>query len=135
MLDKNKFKAKARERRRARSRSKIFGTAERPRLSVFRSLGHIYAQLIDDTNNSTILSASDNKLTGSKKEKARQVGTLIAKQAKEKGLSFIIGTDSHNTKTFPYIKFGIATARRGWIEKKEVLNTLPLKDIKKKLGL
>ena len=58
-----------------------------------------------------------------------------AKQAKEKGLSFIIGTDSHNTKTLSYMKFGIATARRGWIEKKEVLNTLPLKEIKKKLGL
>ena len=54
---------------------------------------------------------------------------LHAKQAKEKGLSFIIGTDSHNTKTFPYMKFGIATARRGWIEKKEILNTLPLKDL------
>jgi DNA polymerase (family 10) len=60
---------------------------------------------------------------------------LHAKQAKEKDASFIIGTDSHNSKTLSFMKYGIATARRGWIEKKEVLNTLPLKDLKKKLGL
>lgn len=60
---------------------------------------------------------------------------MHAKQAKEKGANFIIGTDSHNTKTLYFIKFGIATARRGWIEKKEVLNTLPLKEIKKEIGL
>jgi len=115
MLDKNKFKAKARERRRARSRSKIFGTAERPRLSVFRSLGHIYAQLIDDTNNSTILSASDNKLTGSKKEKARQVGTLIAKQAKEKGIKKVV-FDKTGYKYHGRIKELAEGAREGGLE-------------------
>ena len=60
---------------------------------------------------------------------------MHTKQAKEKGASFVIGTDSHNTRHLPFMKFGIATARRGWLEKKNVINTLALKDIEKKFGL
>ncbi len=60
---------------------------------------------------------------------------MHTKLAKEKGTSFVIGTDSHNTRHLPFMKFGIATARRGWLEKKDVINTLSLKDIEKKFGL
>jgi DNA polymerase (family 10) len=56
------------------------------------------------------------------------------KQAKDKGTKFIIGTDAHNINHLSFIKFGIATARRGWLEKKEILNTNSLKDLKKILG-
>ena len=54
------------------------------------------------------------------------------KQAKEKGASFIIGTDSHNTNHLPFMRYGIATARRGWLEKKDVINTLNRNEFEKK---
>lgn len=57
-----------------------------------------------------------------------------AKLAKEKGIEFVLGTDSHSTIHLPFMQFGIATARRGWLEKKDILNTYSLKDIEKKLG-
>jgi large subunit ribosomal protein L18 len=82
-----KEKIKKRLRRKKRIRAKVFGTKERPRLSVFRSAKHIYAQLIDDKENKTLISASDLELEKSKMklkkiEKAREVGKLIAKKAK-----------------------------------------------------
>jgi len=52
-----------------------------------------------------------------------------SKQAKEKGAKFVIGTDSHNVNQLSFIQYGIATARRGWLEKKDILNTQKLKDI------
>ena len=57
---------------------------------------------------------------------------LNTKLAREKGARFIIGTDSHNINHLSFMKFGIATARRGWLEKKDILNTYSLKDIQKK---
>jgi DNA polymerase (family 10) len=57
-----------------------------------------------------------------------------AKVAKQKRVNFVIGTDSHSTSHIPFIKFGIATARRGWLEKKDVLNTNSLENIEKILG-
>lgn len=57
-----------------------------------------------------------------------------AKIAKEKGAKFVLGTDSHSTNHLEFMKFGIATARRGWLEKKDILNTYSLKDIEKMLG-
>jgi len=57
-----------------------------------------------------------------------------AKLAKEKGVKFVLGTDSHSTNHLQFMKFGIATARRGWLEKKDILNTYSLKDIEKILG-
>ncbi len=81
-------KNKARLKRHLRIRKNITGTAERPRLSVFRSEKHIYAQLIDDVNGVTIVQAStlDPELKGSVNnganiESARQVGELVAKRA------------------------------------------------------
>lgn len=81
-------KEQNRLRRAARVRSQIHGTAQRPRLSVFRSNTHIYAQLIDDENSVTLAAASDMKLTtGTKSEKAGEVGNAIAKIMLEKGIN------------------------------------------------
>jgi len=92
-IDKNK----ARLKRHLRIRKKISGTAERPRLSVFRSSKHIYAQLIDDEKGITLAFASTldkelrGKITnGGSVEAARQVGELIAKRAKEKGVAKVV---------------------------------------------
>ncbi len=87
-------KQKARARRHRRVRSKISGTAARPRLNVFRSTKHIYAQLIDDVNGVTLVSAStlekDFEGSGANKEAARKVGQSIAKKAVEKGISEVV---------------------------------------------
>jgi large subunit ribosomal protein L18 len=86
----------ARKRRHNRVRKNLFGTAERPRLNVYRSNKHIYAQLIDDTNGVTIVSAStvDNEFnvdstTGSM-DAASKVGELIAKRAQDKGHKSVV---------------------------------------------
>lgn len=80
-------KVENRLRRATRTRSRIQGVSDRPRLSVFRSNAHIYAQLIDDANSVTICSANDMKLTsGTKSEKAAEVGNTIAKLMLEKGI-------------------------------------------------
>ena len=83
----------ARQRRHIRVRKKISGTAERPRLCVFRSLNHIYAQVVDDMKGNTLISAStldaelNKDLKGKKKTvRAEQVGLLVAKRAVEKGI-------------------------------------------------
>ena len=60
---------------------------------------------------------------------------LHIKQAKEKGVKFVINTDSHNLSHLSFIRFGIATARRGWLEKKDILNTHSFKEIEKILGM
>ncbi|MFC3040907.1 50S ribosomal protein L18 [Virgibacillus xinjiangensis] len=84
-----------RKRRHQRVRKSLFGTAERPRLNVYRSNKHIYAQLIDDNNGVTVASAStnDNELnveaTGNV-EAAVQVGELIAKRAQDKGYKSVV---------------------------------------------
>ena len=83
-----------RARRHARVRNKISGTAERPRLCVFRSNTNIYAQIIDDVAGNTIVSAStldkEVKTKHSNKEAAKEVGTLIAKRALEKNIKTIV---------------------------------------------
>jgi large subunit ribosomal protein L18 len=85
----------ARKKRHARVRRNLSGTAERPRLNVFRSSKHIYAQLIDDVNGVTLVSAStiDNELgidNGGNVEAAKQVGELVAKRAIEKGYKEVV---------------------------------------------
>lgn len=79
-------KYERRERRAKGIRKNINGSAERPRLSIFRSLKHIYAQLIDDENQRTLVSASsaDKELTsasGNKSDTSKMVGALLAKRA------------------------------------------------------
>jgi large subunit ribosomal protein L18 len=76
-----------RYRRHLRVRKKVNGTSERPRLVVFRSLKHIYAQLVDDVTHTTILTVGDNGLTGKKAEKASLVGKSLAEKAKAAGIS------------------------------------------------
>jgi large subunit ribosomal protein L18 len=84
-----------RKKRHARIRAKISGTPERPRLTVFRSNKHIYAQLIDDTNGVTVASAStlDKEVSvesSSNSEAAVKVGELVAKRAIEKGYKSVV---------------------------------------------
>ncbi|MBI2569650.1 MAG: 50S ribosomal protein L18 [Candidatus Schekmanbacteria bacterium] len=87
----------ARERRHQRVRKKVSGTPERPRLSVFKSLRHIYAQVIDDSTGRTIASASTHceeirpQHKGSANvDVARLVGKLIAERAREKGVTTVV---------------------------------------------
>ena len=84
----------ARLHRHTRVRGKISGTAERPRLDVYRSLNHIYAQVIDDVKGVTLVSASsvekDFGMTGGNKEAARKVGKLVAERAKAKGIDTVV---------------------------------------------
>ncbi|WP_066072346.1 50S ribosomal protein L18 [Neobacillus soli] len=90
-LDKNA----TRKKRHARVRAKLSGTSARPRLNVFRSNKHIYAQVIDDINGVTLASAStlDKEFTletSSNFEAAQKVGELVAKRAVEKGITSIV---------------------------------------------
>ncbi len=85
---------KARLKRHKRVRSKISGTAECPRLNVYRSTNNIYAQLIDDVKGVTLASASslDKEIDvyGGNKDAARKVGQLIAKRAADKGITDVV---------------------------------------------
>jgi len=85
-----KGRQELRYRRHLRVRKRVSGTAERPRLVVFRSLKHIYAQLVDDTTSRTLATVSDHKLTGKKSEKSTEVGKLIAQKAKDAGYSSVV---------------------------------------------
>lgn len=87
----------ARLRKHARVRKKIAGTAERPRLNVYRSLKHMYAQVIDDSTGKTLVSAStlDNEIKGKfsfcgNKEAAKEVGKLIATKAINSGIKKVV---------------------------------------------
>ena len=78
-----------------RIRKNLSGSSERPRLAIFRSVNHIYAQLIDDSNGATLASASTTETdlrgnSGGNIAAARQVGTRIAERAKEKGVTRVV---------------------------------------------
>jgi len=83
-------KLSRREKIKFRIRRKISGTAERPRLCIFRSNSEIYAQLIDDVSSKTLASVSSLKSTGSKTEKAKAVGVSIAEKAKAVNVSQVV---------------------------------------------
>jgi len=86
-------KQEKRLRRHKRIRAKIIGSSLRPRLCVFRSAQHIYAQLIDDDKGKTLVGASDRDLKGKKEKKtnkAMEVGKLIAKKALEKKIEKVV---------------------------------------------
>ena len=94
---KNKSSNETRLKRHFRIRNKVVGTMERPRLNVFRSASHIYAQIIDDSTGTTLISAStlDEAITKTVKTTgniagAKAVGELIAKRALEKGISSVV---------------------------------------------
>jgi large subunit ribosomal protein L18 len=83
----------AREKRHRRVRARAIGTAERPRLNVFRSLNHIYAQVINDAQGHTLAAASTldaDVAGGSKLEEAQAVGKLVAERAKAAGVSKVV---------------------------------------------
>ncbi len=86
-----------RKRKHERVRSKISGTPERPRLCVFRSLSHIYAQVIDDTNGVTLAAASsldkdvkDENAYGGNVDASKAVGKLVAERALAKGIETVV---------------------------------------------
>lgn len=90
-------RSKARQRRHLRVRKRIYGTADRPRLNVFRSLTEIYAQVINDDEGITIVSASTidqdlrSKVSGNAKtEQAKKVGELLAERAKSAGIEQVV---------------------------------------------
>lgn len=87
----------ARLKRKKRIKKNIFGNQDRPRLSVFRSSKHIYAQIINDTEGTTLASAStldtefkENKVDGKKADFAKAVGNLIGKRALDKGITKVV---------------------------------------------
>ena len=93
-MDRAKQRVESRGRIRERIRRKVNGTAERPRLAVFKSLKHIYVQLIDDAAGKTIASASsaekDSAAKGANTAAAKAVGIAIAKKAKDKGVTRVV---------------------------------------------
>ena len=96
-MKKTKTMRAARIRRHARLRKRVNGTPERPRLAVFRSLSHIYAQVIDDVSRTTLVSASDmeaavkGKVKGKNKtDVATIIGELVAERAKDKGVNQVV---------------------------------------------
>lgn len=86
----------ARQRRHRRIRERLRGTAERPRLSVFRSLRHIYGQIIDDASGNTLVAVSTQepdlrgKLNGTKTEQARAAGEELGRRAKQAGVAQVV---------------------------------------------
>ncbi|HIC92806.1 MAG TPA: 50S ribosomal protein L18 [Anaerolineae bacterium] len=112
----------ARLRRHRRVRKKVVGTPERPRLSVFRSLKHIYAQIIDDSRGHTLVAAStlDPQLRGqldglTKTEQARLVGKLLAERALARGVKKV-AFDRGGYKYHGRVKALAEAAREGGLE-------------------
>jgi large subunit ribosomal protein L18 len=93
-MDRAKERVEARGRIKTRIRRKVSGTSERPRLAVFRSLKHIYAQVIDDAAGKTLASAStrdkDSSTKGANAAAAKALGALIAKKAVDKGIKRVV---------------------------------------------
>ncbi len=115
-------RSQARERRHVRVRMSVHGTPQRPRLSVFRSLSEIYAQVIDDEAGQTIVSAStiDTDLRGKvkemkKSEQAKMVGKLVAERALDKGIKAVV-FDRGGFKYSGRVKSLADGAREGGLE-------------------
>jgi len=104
-----------RARRHLRVRKNVAGTAERPRLVVFRSLKHITAQIVDDTTGRTMMTVTSNALEGKKSEKSVQVGKLIAEKAKAAGVSKVV-FDRAGYKYHGRVKAVADGAREGGLE-------------------
>ncbi len=82
--------AERRARRHMRVRKAVNGTTERPRLVVFRSLKHIYAQIVDDVTQKTLMTVGDEKMEGTKSERALAVGKSVAEKAKAAGIAKVV---------------------------------------------
>lgn len=102
MADRNKQKTKRSVRRRKKVRDIIIGTADRPRLSVSRTLNNVFVQIIDDSKQATLVAAASNgsdfKDSGkmNKTAVAKKVGELIASKAKEKGIEVVVFDRNQN---------------------------------------
>ena len=104
----------ARSRRHFRLRKKVVGTAERPRLVVTRSARHLFVQLVDDGNGTTVIWASTYKLTdGDKTARARQLGEQLAQKAKDAGISRVVFDRAGNTYTGRVAAFADAAREAG----------------------
>ncbi len=117
-----KLKVKQRARRKQRVRKKVFGTQERLRLSVYRSLGHIYAQVIDDTKGHTVAAASstDKEVVSSvegktKSEKSHLVGKILAQRALAANVSSVV-FDRNGFMYHGRVKALAEAARSGGLE-------------------
>jgi len=111
-----KSREQQRHRRHLRVRKKVTGTAERPRLVVFRSLKHITAQLVDDVAGRTLMTVSSGAdLTGKKTEKSLEVGKRIAARAKDAGITKVV-FDRAGYKYHGRVKAVADGARKGGLE-------------------
>jgi large subunit ribosomal protein L18 len=122
MANRIKLKNLARKSRHARLRAKVNGTGHKPRLCVFRSLNHIYAQIIDDSKGHTLVSVSTldkeirNTVNGKNKtESAELIGNLVAKRALDKGIKSIV-FDRGGYKYHGRIKALAEAARKAGLE-------------------
>ena len=122
MADKNREKQKRLDRRRWAGRKSLFGTPERPRLSVFRSDKHIYAQLIDDYAGRTLAAAAStvgevrgDLKTGGNIDAAKKVGLAIAEKAKAAGIT-LVAFDRGGRKYHGRIKALADAAREGGLK-------------------
>jgi large subunit ribosomal protein L18 len=121
-MDKAKRKRLARQRRHGRVRKRIHGTAERPRLSVFRSLKHMHTQIIDDVQGHTLVAAStldaavQTKVSGKNKSaQAAMVGELLAERAAQAGIKQVV-FDRSGYKYHGRVKALAEAARKGGLE-------------------
>jgi large subunit ribosomal protein L18 len=111
-----KTREQQRYRRHLRVRKKVAGTAERPRLVIFRSLKHITAQIVDDTSGRTLMTVSSTDLTSGKKtEKSAEVGKRIAARAKDAGITKVV-FDRAGYKYHGRVKAVADGAREGGLE-------------------
>jgi large subunit ribosomal protein L18 len=121
-MAKQKSRAEARKRRHQRVRKHLSGTSERPRLNVFRSLSEIYAQIINDEEGNTLVSASTidkelrtNMKGKSKTDQAEVVGEAIAERAKAKGISTVV-FDRGGFRYIGRVKALADSARKGGLD-------------------
>ncbi len=116
-MDKNKIKQTKRIRRKGRVRAKVTGMASCPRLSVFRSNRGIYAQIINDENGRTLVSASSKEvaITGKKIDISLELGKLIAKKAAAKGIGQVV-FDRNGYKYHGRVKALAEGARQGGLK-------------------
>lgn len=118
MSNKEEIKQQQKIRRKKRVRSKIFGTAKIPRLNIFRSLNHLYVQLIDDQKGVTITSAKDTELKDKKikrTEVAFKVGELIATKAQKLNITTVV-FDKSSYKYHGRVKAVAEGARKGGLK-------------------
>ena len=115
-MKKLNLKADSRQRRHARIRARISGTSAKPRLSIFKSNRHMYAQLIDDTTGATILGLSSEKVEGKNMtEKSKELGKMVAQMALGKKIS-AIAFDRGGFKYTGKIKLFADSAREGGLK-------------------